>query len=238
MSHAPQAPRIVKFAIVVSILGAVGMGVFAATRAAPDGPPSTTAIETLPAERGGQDAVGKRFPEARFASWLTTEDAPRPRPGQLTLYRWWTDTCPYCTASLPAVERLRETYAKRGLAVVAVYHPKPASRDVDPAAVQDRAHERGYRGAIAIDPRWSVLRRAYLDGRGRAATSISLLVDGEGVIRYVHPGPVYFPAAAQADTPTGSPPEPAADPADVQANADFEHLARAIEGLLPEPGGD
>src|SRR5438477_8006146 len=59
-------------------------------------------IETLPASRGGQDLVGTKFPTLHFDRWLKTPDNRSVETaGSVTLYRWWTDTCPFCAATLP-----------------------------------------------------------------------------------------------------------------------------------------
>ena len=95
--------------------------------------PTARSIETLPAKRGGQDLVGTRFPAIEFTRPIEApadadEDEVEPK---VTLYRWWTDACPFCEASLPAIEQLRTRYEPRGLRVIAVYHPKPHRRIAD-----------------------------------------------------------------------------------------------------------
>jgi hypothetical protein len=100
--------------------------------------------------------------------------------------------------------------------VVAVYHPKPP-RSVDEADVLAAAKELGYRGPIAVDEDWSQLERAYLDSGNRGATSVTFLVDGDRMIRFVHPGPVFFASD---------------DPRFAEANADHQLLEKAIEALL------
>jgi len=89
---------------------------------------------------------------------------------------------------LPAIEALRVRFEPRGLRVVAVYHPKPP-RDVALLTIREAADRLGYHGLIAIDRDWSELSRFYLSTGDRAATSASFLVDGDGIIRFVHPGP-------------------------------------------------
>src|SRR5437868_2933321 len=79
---------------------------------------------TPPASRGGQDLVGQAIPPLRL-HWLDPADEKKAKTPQVTLYRWWTDDCPYCEATLPAIETLRTKYEPRGLRVVAVYHAKP-----------------------------------------------------------------------------------------------------------------
>lgn len=177
-------------------------------------------IETLPTARGGQDLVGTTMPRLRLDGWLRETDAHRrPKPGTVTLYRWWTDGCPYCEASLPALERLRRTYGPRGLNVVAVYHPKPP-RDVSAKDIEASAKRLGFEGVLAVDTDWSELRRT-CGGKlsKRTATSMSFLVDEQGIMRFVHPGPVLFPSPDEEHR---------------QANADYELLERAIVALLKD----
>ena len=198
--------------------------------------PAATRIVTLPASRGGQDRIGQRFPNIEYTRWIEPgappaegiessspidkaapkqqEDSGRSRG--ITLYRWWTDGCPFCQASLPAIETLRRKYAADGLRVVGVYHPKPA-RAVDDQVIRAAAESHGFHGELAVDENWAVLRAAYLRWGQRRATSISLLVDEQGVIRFVHPGPDLFPSSR---------------PEDAQEDQDFRLLDNAIRQLL------
>jgi thiol-disulfide isomerase/thioredoxin len=170
-------------------------------------------IETLPADRGGQDLIGRRMPALVFDRWVrgAPSDAPR-----ATLYRWWTDTCPYCSASLPAIEALRQSHESDGLSVVAVYHPKPP-RETSDAEVLAMAERFGYLGAIALDTDWSVLNDFYLSTGSRTATSASFLVDELGMLRFVHPGPELFASD---------------DPEQSQQDQDYWLLKDAILKLL------
>lgn len=190
-------------------------------------------MPTLDENRPGQDLLGAEMPELRFDAVLESDNASdtpptgdeKPKGAEddaepdAVLYRWWTDGCPHCRASLPAMERLREEFGERGLRVVAVHHPKPPQA-VDAERMRDTAAEYGYTGDLATDEDWSELRKAYLDpGPRRPATSVSILVDSEGTVRFVHPGPDVFPADIKADG---------------QANSDYETLRDALDALLPE----
>ena len=199
----------------------LGMGIVCCTAGADHAvrqDQSPTIIETLPSSRGGQDLVGTPFPKLQFERWLNTPGNREPeKAATVTLYRWWTDTCPYCAATLPAIEKLREKYGE-GLKVVAVYHPKPP-RAVKDETVAAAAERLGYKGPIAIDADWSQLRKAWLSPDRHEATSVSFIVDRKGVIRFVHPGVEFFPS----DSPENS-----------RQNHDFQLIDRAIAALLAE----
>jgi len=182
-------------------------------RGQPDAP---SKIEPLDADRGGQDLVGTRFRKPAFGRWLDGA-ADRPK-AKATLYRWWTDSCPHCRASLPAIETLRREYGPKGLDVVGVYHPKPP-RAVTDDEVRRMARQLGFGGRIAVDDDWSALRRVYLSTGDRQATSVTFLVDADGVIRFLHPGPVFFGSDDQEFT---------------IENEDYKKLKNAITIVLRE----
>jgi thiol-disulfide isomerase/thioredoxin len=162
--------------------------------------------------------IGKKFDASGLGRWLNVQEGglAKPQAGRVTLYRWWTDECPFCAATLPAIEGLRKKYEPQGLAVVAVYHPKPP-RAVSDEAVREAAKKIGYHGLIAVDEDWAVLRKVWLDTGRRSATSVSFLVDGEGVIRFVHPGVEFFPSDKSDEK---------------QQDEDYRAMEKAIMGEL------
>lgn len=105
----------------------------------------------------------------------------------LTLVRWWTNTCPLCAGSMPALETLRARYAARGFAVVGMYHPKPP-REVSDREVRAMAKALGFAGDLAIDRDWDKIAELQTRGAPTHATSISVLVDRAGTIVWVHDG--------------------------------------------------
>jgi hypothetical protein len=88
---------------------------------------------------------------------------------------------------VPALARLEDRWRARGLRLVGVYHPKGAG--LGDVAARDYARRLGFSGAIAFDDRWTKYVELRDRGRLGEATSISVLVDAEGVVRWVHPGP-------------------------------------------------
>ena len=177
---------------------------------------SALVAASVPPSRGGRDMLGQPLP-LDGVRWINTPDHEAVAvEGKVTLVRWWTDTCPYCAGSLPAIDALSRANAERGFQTIAVYHPKPP-RHVDPADALDTAKRLGYQGAVAIDRDWAVLDRLYLSKGNREATSVSFLLDRQGIVRHVHPGPEFRPTD---------------DPAEKRLNDDFEAIQSAIETLL------
>lgn len=171
------------------------------------------------AEPDGRALVGTKMPAMTFKRWIGTDDGQAlDTSGRVVLYRWWTTGCGFCERSLPSIDALRKEYEQKGLSVVGVFHPKPP-RDVDDKTISDGAAKLGFGGPVATDDDWSQLNRVWLTER-RIATSVSILVDRKGVIRYVHPGPALFKSEK---------------PEHAEQNAAFTALDTAIKTLLAEP---
>ncbi|MCH7878189.1 MAG: TlpA family protein disulfide reductase, partial [candidate division Zixibacteria bacterium] len=168
--------------------------------------------------RAGGDVVGSRLDLSNLR-WLHTEDnEPLEVTGKVTLVRWWTDSCPFCTASLPAIYGFSELYPSDDFQTIAVYHPKPP-RNVISKDILEAAREREYDGIVAVDQNWEVLKQNYLNKKRRSATSVSFLLDQQGIIRFVHPGPVIHPSD---------------DPELLDVNRDYEQMSLAIKALLSQ----
>jgi hypothetical protein len=102
--------------------------------------------------------------------------------------RWWTVQCRFCRDSLPDLAELHRRFSPRGFGMVGVFHPKMLHGPTDAETVA-YARGLGLHGAIAADDRWTALERLRQRGGLGEATSISVLVDGKGVVQWVHPGP-------------------------------------------------
>ena len=77
-------------------------------------------------------------------------------------------------------------------------------------------------GTFALDTRWTTLKKYWLSGRKRRATSASFLLGKGGRFRFVHPGPELHPG----DEVCNLTPE--------RCNRDYEDMERAIKLLLTE----
>ncbi|MCC6349402.1 MAG: redoxin domain-containing protein [Candidatus Eisenbacteria bacterium] len=143
----------------------------------------------------GVELIGRPAREFRFSRWLRTAPlTPDSLRGKVVLIRFWTDDCRFCRNTLPAVEKLRERFAPRGLVVLGAYHPN------EPGAVSDSlvlawASRYGFGGPIAVDDQWATLRHWWLDGHpDRNWVSVSFLLDRDGIVRWVHGGGEYHPS--------------------------------------------
>ncbi len=186
--------------------------------------PTVNARPGVPEPRAGRDRLGQPAPTWDELTWLGPQ-APSPDDlrGKVVLIRWWTDTCPFCRSTAPALRELDRRYRDRGLVVIGMYHPKPRGTPVDPARVRAQVEHWAWTFPVAIDADWSLLDRYWLRTGDRDATSVSFLVDRQGTIRYVHPGPEFHDFGPDDDP---------------QARRDHADLVTAIEALLAAPPPD
>ena len=71
-------------------------------------------------------AVGQPASPWQLVEW----DGAAPRRleqlrGQVVVVRFWTNTCPYCARSLPALQQLADELRGRPVQFVGIYHSKP-----------------------------------------------------------------------------------------------------------------
>lgn len=132
--------------------------------------------------------IGTRVSEWHVRDWLNADPVSlQELRGRPVLVRWWTAGCSLCATSTGSLNSLHERYAPHGLFVLGLYHHKsPGPLSV--ADVHDYARRFDYRFPIAIDHDWRTLQSWWLSGGARDYTSVSMLLDQEGIVRYVHPG--------------------------------------------------
>ncbi len=183
------------------------------------------AAEAFPGRRGDPGrVVGTPAPPLALDGWLGESQEIDALRGDVVLVRWWTDTCPFCAASAPAINELHARFAPRGLRVIGVFHPKPPG-DSDVSRARRAAERFGFTFPVALDPDWRALRRWWLDAVPGGWTSVTFLVDRAGTIRYVHPGGEFHEGAGGDHW---------ADHA--SCNREHAELVALIESLLDEPG--
>lgn len=138
--------------------------------------------------------------------------------GHVVLIRFFTNTCPFCRTSAPALAQLHREYGPRGLEVRGIFHPKPRRDDYPVEDVQAFVDEFGWEFPVALDNQWTALDR-FWPPASRSYTSFSFLIDRSGRIRLIHPGPEFHASS---------------DPEHEQCDRDFRDLEQSIEALLAE----
>lgn len=176
------------------------------------------AYEVVPASRGADDRIGVPAPPFTVSAWigsppLSLEDLR----GKVVLVRFFTDGCPYCRATAPALKQLDEDFRARGLVVIGLFHPKPRGSTRSVARVRELVDAWGWTFPVGLDSDWTTLDAYWLGSGDRAATSASFLIDQRGGIHWVHPGPEFHP-----DGPTDH----------EMCRHDYAELREAIETLL------
>ena len=150
---------------------------------------SETGQARLPAR---QALIGTKAKTWKVGHWFNSDPLRlEDLKGHVVLVRFWTAPgCPFCAASAPALNEFYENYHHRGLEVVGFYHHKAFS-PLDPEEVEAYAKTFGFRFPIAIDENWTTLRDWWLDDGEQGWTSVTFLIDKQGVIRHIHPGGQY-----------------------------------------------
>ncbi len=128
-------------------------------------------------------SVGQAMP--KLGQLLPGASVPN-TSGKVVLVDFWASWCGPCKASFPALNRLQEKYAAKGLVIIGV------GVDDDAAKYKEFAGKMGAKFSIAHD---SAHKAA--DFFAPPAMPSSYLVDRKGVIRYVHTG--YHGAKTEAD---------------------------------------
>lgn len=136
----------------------------------------------------GASLIGTRAPDWRGIEWIQGGPlALSDLRGKVVLLRFWLVGCPYCTRSAPALRVLSEKYLDRGLVVVGLHHPKSdAARDPDTVARAARAL--GFKFPIGLDNQWKSIRAYGVGDVFQRFTSVSFVIDRDGIIRFVHDG--------------------------------------------------
>ena len=142
----------------------------------------------------GRVAEGSELVGKPAVAWDVTEWIGSPPltvaslRGKVVLVRWFTSTdCPYCSATAPALNLLHHDYAGRGLVVIGMYHHKRLE-PLDRVSVRGWMREYGFEFPVGVDHDWRTLKQWWLDGHKRELTSVSFLLDRQGIIRHIHAG--------------------------------------------------
>lgn len=170
--------------------------------------------------RAGAELIGTQAKEWTIGpEWANSKPLQlRDLRGRVVMVRFWTDTCHYCAASLPAMQELADEFRDEPVTFVGIYHSKPRGSERPWSKAVARAKALGVKFPIGYDHLWQTVRAWWLDGRRGVVTSATFVVGPDGKIVFVHPRPVFHPSD---------------DPAKAQANADYQAIRAAIRAALP-----
>ncbi|MBI4395121.1 MAG: TlpA family protein disulfide reductase [Candidatus Omnitrophica bacterium] len=151
---------------------------------------TTSYLSAEPTE--GSELIGTQPSEWTVNDWINSEPLElNDLKGKVVLVRFWTGPeCPFCRASVPALNEFYEKYHDQGLEVIGLYHhksPTPSTK----THVQDLVEKYQFKFPVAIDYNWKMLRNWWLDAGDQRWTSVSFLIDKKGIIRHIHPGGQY-----------------------------------------------
>ncbi len=165
----------------------------------------------------GLELIGTKAPSLNGLIWLNTEPISiEDLRGKVVLIRFWLVGCPLCENTAPALVELYNKYKDQGFIVIGIHHPK-SERTKDPELVRLTAEKFGFDFPLAQDNSWRVINSYWLDGKERSFTSVSFLIDKEGIIRFVHDGGEFYRSENNPD-----------------ANLAFQAIEGKIQELLKE----
>ena len=177
----------------------------------------------------GSGLIGTAAPAWHGLEWLQGGPLSLSQlRGKAVLLRFWTAGCSLCTQTAPALNELWAKYRDRGLVVIGVHHPKSADAR-NGAVVLGAARTLGFQFPVAKDDEWATLKAYGVGTRFQRFTSVSVLIDARGIIRWVHPGGEYHPGGG---------------PEHRSCNEGYEGLKAAIERAIAagltrtNPGAD
>jgi peroxiredoxin len=167
--------------------------------AACDGrPPKDPSVAAASPALDDPELVGTTPSEWTTEKWMNSGPLDlQDLRGRVVLVRWFmANDCPYCTGTAPALEQLHQDYAPRGLVVVGLYHHR-GRRSLEEGEYENYVRRYGFTFPVAVDVSWSTLERWWMRGHRRAFTSVTFILDKQGRVRAVHPGPRFAPGDEQ-----------------------------------------
>ena len=149
-------------------------------------------LNSQSSENDWKNLIGQPAPAWNIDQWINSEKLTlEDLKGKVILLRWWTEGCHYCIASADTLNEFHKKYQADGLTIIGMYHPKPYPERIPKHLVELFVKEKNFQFPIALDNHWKTLFDYWLQDANRSFTSVSFLLDKDGVIRYIHPGGEY-----------------------------------------------
>ena len=147
----------------------------------------------------GLELIGTRAPSFEGLNWLNTEPINiEDLRGKVVLIRFWLVGCQLCEHTAPALVELYNKYKDDGFIVIGIHHPK-SEETKNPDFIRSAMNVFGFDFPVAEDNDWKVINAYWLGGKKRSFTSSSILIDKNGIIRFVHDGGEFYMSRSNPD---------------------------------------
>lgn len=145
------------------------------------GLPDVGDIDDLPEP----ERLGQALDLEELDGWINTEaDSFDAFDGQVRIVQFWTFSCYNCTATLPFLQDIYQTWEPEGLEIIGVHAPE-FEFERDPAAVTEATVDLGVTWPVALDTD----KRNFRSWQpGRRFWPRTFVIDQEGEVRFNHIG--------------------------------------------------
>ena len=131
-------------------------------------------------------AAGTNAPRIENETWLNGPRlTPKDLEGKVVVVEFWTFACINCIHTVPAVAKLHETYAPKGVVVIGVHSPE-LDEEKDLGNVKQAVERLGVTWPVAVDDDYRTWRAF-----GNRYWPAIYLLDRKGAVRYSHVGELH-----------------------------------------------
>lgn len=148
--------------------------------------------EQAKVKAANKSLIGSKASDWQVGDWLNSQPLElKHLKGKVVLVRWWTAECPYCVSTAPSLNEFYNEFHSKGLEVIGFYHHK-SSEPLNKKEIYKYSQKLGFKFPIAIDYSWQTLKTWWLNSGDKDWTSVSFLIDRQGIIKHIHPGGQYI----------------------------------------------
>ncbi len=190
---------------------------------------AVTPIRTVaaPVPRGNESAPyrikGLQMPEWKVADWHNgAAQKLADHRGSVVVVRLWTNNSQPCATSMPALQKLADEFAGKPVQFLGIFHSQGSGGEVPWKTAITDAQKWGIKFPIAYDRQWVTLYSWWLRRVRHMPTTPTFVLNGDGRVLHVHPGPEYHPSDEQAHS---------------LCNQDFETLRAVIQKAVEDKVG-
>lgn len=163
--------------------------------------------------------LGRPMDDWEVAEWKNSKPMSlQDLRGRVVFVHFWSNEGESASHTLPAIQQLSDEFDGKPVTFVGLYHSKGTVLDRPWQEAVDEAAKYGVAFPIAYDRQWKTISNWWLDYFRYVPTEASFVIDPEGKLAYVHPGPEFHLSD---------------DPLYRQATRDYLTIRAAIQKSLP-----